>query len=361
MALVVGAALVAAGPTHAAPTLNYGCSPPAEPTPSACDGWHTGPVTLIWDWDALQAQPVGGDCTPQTIREDVAALAASCEIQDLLDMSTTQQTVFLHVDTTPPVVTSVAPDRPPDSGGWWNHPVGFTFSGTDSTSGIASCAPVALSSPLGRVVGTCTDAAGNVGTASFPVSYDDTPPALSAVSARAGNRSATVSWQASSDVVTAHVVRTPGLRGTSGDAVFDGTGNRFRDRFLSNGVVYRYKVTVVDQAGNSTSKMVATRPLLAKGLVPADGALVGGAPLLRWPALKHARYYNVQLFKGKRKLLSTWPSRPRLALPNRWTFDGHRVTLGPGKYRWYVWPGYGPRTAHRYGRLIGRAVFAVAG
>jgi hypothetical protein len=33
--------------------------------------------------------------------------------------------------------------------------------------------------------------------------------------------------------------------------------------------------------------------------------------------------------------------------------------LKPGRYRWYVWPGYGSRAAIVYGRLIGMARFTV--
>jgi hypothetical protein len=28
-------------------------------------------------------------------------------------------------------------------------------------------------------------------------------------------------------------------------------------------------------------------------------------------------------------------------------------------YRWYVWPGFGPRSANRYGKLLGTRKFVV--
>jgi hypothetical protein len=28
-------------------------------------------------------------------------------------------------------------------------------------------------------------------------------------------------------------------------------------------------------------------------------------------------------------------------------------------YRWYVWPGFGPRSANRYGKLLGTRTFVV--
>jgi hypothetical protein len=65
-----------------------------------------------------------------------------------------------------------------------------------------------------------------------------------------------------------------------------------------------------------------------------------------------ATYYNVQLFRGKKKILSRWPKSTHLQLPARWTFNGRVMRLTPGSYRWYVWPGFGKRAAKRYGRLL---------
>ncbi|HEY5428458.1 MAG TPA: hypothetical protein VIK04_05020, partial [Solirubrobacteraceae bacterium] len=70
-------------------------------------------------------------------------------------------------------------------------------------------------------------------------------------------------------------------------------------------------------------------------------------------------YYNVQLFR-RGKVLSAWPTRASLRLPRSWRFRGHRHRLAPGRYRWYVWPGFGPRQAARYGHVVGTATFAVA-
>jgi hypothetical protein len=72
---------------------------------------------------------------------------------------------------------------------------------------------------------------------------------------------------------------------------------------------------------------------------------------LRWRAVPHASYYNVQLWSGGRKVLTTWPSGPNLLLQH----------LHAGTYIWYVWPGFGPRSQHRYGLLLGRSTFVVTG
>ena len=47
-------------------------------------------------------------------------------------------------------MTGATPDRQPDANGWYNHPVGFGFAGTDATSGLADCTPVTYEAPDAR-------------------------------------------------------------------------------------------------------------------------------------------------------------------------------------------------------------------
>jgi hypothetical protein len=81
--------------------------------------------------------------------------------------------------------------------------------------------------------------------------------------------------------------------------------------------------------------------------------------MLSWPRLKSAGYYNVQLYRGKKKLMTRWPGHAHFQLTRSWTFRGEQMRLRPGKYRWYVWPGFGSRKAHKYGSLIGRSSFRI--
>src|SRR5439155_20239070 len=70
----------------------------------------------------------------------------------------------LKYDATPPTVTGASPARPPDSSGWYNHPLAVGFSGTDSGSGVDSCTQTTYNGPDGRTAtlsGTCVDNAGN--------------------------------------------------------------------------------------------------------------------------------------------------------------------------------------------------------
>ena len=76
-------------------------------------------------------------------------------------------------------------------------------------------------------------------------------------------------------------------------------------------------------------------------------------------ALPNASYYNVQLFRGKTKVFSAWPTRTRLQLSRTWMYNKGRQKLTPGTYAWYVWPGFGARTLVIYGELIGKSKFVI--
>ena len=69
--------------------------------------------------------------------------------------------------------------------------------------------------------------------------------------------------------------------------------------------------------------------------------------------MPNARYYNVQLFRGKTKILSAWPIKPTLTLQTHWTYAKAKYRLAPGVYHWYVWPGFGPRPDAKYGAMLG--------
>jgi hypothetical protein len=68
--------------------------------------------------------------------------------------------------------------------------------------------------------------------------------------------------------------------------------------------------------------------------------------------VRDADYYNVQVYRGKRKVLSAWPKGTRLQLRESWRFRGKSYRLTPGRYDWYAWPGFGERRDHRYGRML---------
>jgi hypothetical protein len=361
LGLAAALAAICASEASGAPALSYGCSPPLPATAANCYPWHTGPVKLAWDWNQTLAQPIPpGTCTIQTFSQDTAGLPVSCEVQDLFDQSTTKLTAVIRIDATPPSVVGVEPAREPDHDGWWNHPVAFAFDGTDATSGIAACDVVTYDGPDGaeaKVSGSCRDRAGNATTRGFSVRYDATPPSLSGLTAAPGNRSVTLSWTVSPDAVVSEVARAPGVGGAASSTLQAGTADTFRDTEVTNGTTYRYTVSAADAAGNVASATASVTPSVKYALAPGHNARLRRPPVLRWPPVDRARYYNVQLFRGKHKVLSRWPTAHHLRLHRSWTFHGRRYRLKPGRYRWFVWPGFGARAAHRYGPMIAQQSF----
>jgi hypothetical protein len=321
------------------------------------NGWYTSNVTV--NWIVIGAANSSG-CDAKTLTTDTQSVTLTCTASDSDGTSSVTKSHIFKIDKTPPVAKATA-SRVADANGWYNHPLTVAFSGTDATAGIAGCASMDYTgpdSPSAAVSGSCTDLAGNVGAASFPLEYDATPPTLSNVTAKAGNRRIDLKWTASADTQNVEVTRAPGMRGTATSTIHRGRVTSYRDTGLRIGKAYRYTVTGFDQAGNAASKTIAltaTGPLLS----PLPAARVGSTPLLVWTPVSGARYYNLQLVRGGRKILSLWPRHEHFQLPRSWVFDGHRYRLRLGVYRWYVWPGFGRFSAARYGRLLGSSSFVV--
>jgi hypothetical protein len=320
---------------------------------SGANDWYTSNVTINWSiQSALPYTSSGCDgiqLSAETSGTDVTCSATSSD-------GKTSVTLTIKIDKTPPAVTATA-SRPPDVNGWYNHALSVAFSGSDGTSGVASCSSASYAGPDNPntvIGGTCTDKAGNVGSAGLPLKYDATPPTISKITAKSGNRKLDLAW-AASGAQSFQVMRTSSARGVKSGLVYSGTGVGFRDTGLKVGARYQYTVIATDQAGNSASKSVlvtATGALLA----PAPGASVSQPPVLRWTRVRGAAYYNIQLVRGK-KILSAWPATNYFRLPRSWVFQGHRYRLHGGVYRWYVWPGFGVFSANRYGSVLGGSSF----
>ena len=81
-----------------------------------------------------------------------------------------------------------------DHNNWYTSAVTINFSGTDTTSGIASCISTPYSgsdSETASVLGHCTDNAGNSsGDMAFNFKYDATAPTAVALSVTAGTAGA---------------------------------------------------------------------------------------------------------------------------------------------------------------------------
>jgi len=274
--------------------------------------------------------------------------------------------VTLRVDETPPAVTGATPDRGPDVNGWYNHPLTVAFQGSDSTSGVAGCSVSPYGGPssgAAAVSGTCRDRAGNTSPAqSYVFKYDATPPALRAAGS-ALNHAVVLRWRTSSNtqLVSIHRVLASkkNARQSLGPRVYHGAGKAFRDRHVRNGVAYLYSVLAVSEAGLVSSTKISATPTALFN--PSRGARVHRPPLLRWGRVRKASYYNVQLFRNGQKVLSAWPTGTSLRLHWRWSFKQRHYRLSPGRYDWFVWPGFGAPTAAKYGRLLGQNHFTVGG
>ena len=79
-----------------------------------------------------------------------------------------------------------------------------------------------------------------------------------------------------------------------------------------------------------------------------------------WLPVKRASHYNVEFFRGRTKVFQAWPANARLVVRDRGRFAGRQYRLRPGRYRWIVRPGFGPRSSARYGQPIVRSVWTLA-
>ena len=146
-------------------------------------------------------------------------------------------------------------------------------------------------------------------------------------------------------------------RGSAHLLVYRGRGTEFIDTRVFNGRTYKYSVRVFDDLGGTSPAAGVFALPHGKLVAPRDGTRVLGAPLLRWLPRARATYYNVQLYRNGKKILSRWPARPRFELRMQWRHQGRLYRLRDGRYVWYVFPGFGKKTANRYGHVMGHSTF----
>ena len=367
--------LFGAAGASAHPLISVTCSP----APEDCSGWYRSDVKVVWtviaEHENFPLKGVDGcgetrtvDETHRIIQEttftaETAGTPVACTADDGGEV-VTHPGVTIRIDKTPPVVTGGHPGRGADANGWYTRPLAIGFAGSDALSGLERCTSITYRGPdsaSASVHGTCTDVAGNVSAPfAYGLKYDETPPSLTAVRATTGDRRVVVRWSATGGADAVEVVRSPGLKGAPASVVVRGRGVSFADTQVRNGNRYSYEVRAVDSAGNVASRTVRAIPR-RRLIAPGPGAIVDAAtpPLLRWTPVRGARYYNVQLFRDGRKIMSAWPTRARLQLKRSWSNGGTRVRFGAGTYRWLVWPGRGARSKADYGARIGIRKFVV--
>ncbi len=245
----------------------------------------------------------------------------------------------------------------------------------DPSPHVSSNAPDFFTVGVHVVIFTAYDASGNgiskgatlevrpmpaPGTPPLPTPPARTPPKdVTGLKADAGDKRVRLSWKIPDGVD--HVVVTHQLSaGGDTQVVYTGSAESFTDRGLVNGLEYRYVVVSVDKNGNSSAGVaVVALPKATLLRSPKDGARLKKPPKLVWVRNSEASYYNVQVYRGAVKILSTWPVKPAVALKRTWKYQGHTYKLTPGVYRWYVWPGFGARSAVDYGDVLGFSSFQI--
>jgi hypothetical protein len=207
------------------------------------------------------------------------------------------------------------------------------------------------------------DAAGNL---SGPVAYhwivDTTPPAgVSGLRARVGYRQTTLVWKLPTDTDFDHVsVFEHAPRSTKTVEAYAGRATSYKVVTLDNSRTYRYDVVSYDSLGNSSGPVTVSIPPDALLLSPRDGAAVGRSPAFEWTPAPGARFYNIQLYRNGKKILSTWPRSSYLRLASHWLYAGRKRHLARGRYQWYVWPAFGVGRSAHYGAVLGISSFRVA-
>ena len=204
-----------------------------------------------------------------------------------------------------------------------------------------------------------TNSIGNVNQATYGWKVDLTPPApVASFRTRAGDGWVMLLWTKPTELDYARVRISRKRAGTTSwrhlaDRV---SATSLKDDAVRNDVRYRYRIRSIDKARNASAAVGAIgRP--SKILSPAFGAELGTPPLVDWRSVADAAYYNVQVWRNGRKILSVWPLRSRYQMRWRWTYRGRSYALTTGGYHVYVWPGFGSKASADYGRLLGWTSF----
>jgi hypothetical protein len=255
--------------------------------------------------------------------------------------------------------------------------VGSTFSCGLDAGGFAPCASPKNYAGLGDGAHTfrvqAVDAAGNVDTspASYswqiagvgPATTDTTPPGnVKRLKRSVAYRVLKLAWTRPSDSDFDHVkvFVSTSAKSPPRTLVYRGKGRAYTNKRFKNGLYYRYAVVSYDRIGNASrgAAVVVLPSVLLRS--PRNGAVVKSPPRLLWAPVPKATFYNVQLYSTTAKMLSAWPGKAKLTLSRRWSYNGRRFELRKGLYRWFVWPGFGPRAKGRYGQLLGQGTFRVS-
>lgn len=359
-AAALGLALLLLFATTAAastPTISYSID-----GVSGTNGWYRGSThgdNVVVHW-SVSLDATSTNCLAAiTVPGPTGGTTLSCWAQNS-DGRASAVTREIKIDATPPTVTAHL-SRRPDFHGWYDHPVTLHWTGADATSGIASCTKVTYKGPdngAAAVNGGCTDRAGNSTNSPVPLAYDATPPTLRKVREQTTAAGAALSWESTS--TSDRIVVRRAVRGhKKHSTMFDGSGAGFADKTTHPGTQYVYFVQSFDEAGNASRVVPVVSQVKILALRKSRYLPIAAAnPVLRWRRIGGADYYNVQLYRGSKRIYSAWPTGRQIGLQTGWNWSGHHYSLSPGPYRWFVWAGFGPRRLAQY-HIVGSTRFVV--
>jgi len=192
-----------------------------------------------------------------------------------------------------------------------------------------------------------------------PVVVASLPPNVGVVGVAALDGTLVLTWQPPPGCDHVVVTRS-NSDGSAEKVVYSGEGSRYEDQGLENGIEYRYVIRCVDASGNRSAGVaivaVPHRNMLRS---PKDGAALKKPPKLVWARDAEADYYNLQLLRNNVRIFAAWPTKTTFALKKGWKYQGRKYALRPGRYEWFVWPGFGPRRDVNYGTLLGARSFVI--
>src|SRR6266566_1704385 len=252
--------------------LKYDSTPPVfAPSPDRspnAKGWYKSSVTVSWHGSDTTSGVAS--CPGSTTYSGPDSASAAPGVTCIDQAGNSASTSFpLKYDSSPPVASSAAPARNPDSNGWYNQQVTINWTGSDATSGPVSCTPVVYSGPDGTSIApssTCTDKAGNTSaplTLPNPIKYDATPPVLAPKADRDPNANGwynspvTFAWNGSDQM--------SGIASCPGTTTYNGPDSASAAAIA----------TCTDQAGNSATRSV---PLKYDSMPPVFGSSPDRAP-----------------------------------------------------------------------------------
>jgi hypothetical protein len=284
------------------------------------------------------------------------------------------------VDLSPPPAPTItgSPPNPTSatsaSFNFTDSEAGVTFSCALDGGDSSSCASPAAYSGLAQAAHVfsvrAVDTAGNIGAAtSFGwsvIAGADTvaPGNVSGLKRSIGYGILKLVWTRPSDPDFDHVqvliaTARKGAKSVPKKVVYTGSETEYTDKRFRNNQYHLYRIFSYDHSGNQSPGVDVEVLPSALLLAPKDRAVVHAPPRLVWSGVAKARLYNIQLYFRGRKVLSAWPTHPRLGLKRKWSYSGRFFWLKKGAYTWFVWPGFGSRAHVRYGQLLGLSSFTV--